>query len=190
MELLKIKTINPETEKRLETTIPQERQATHKRAEKWIQLGQYKEIITDCDKLIGLKKANASTYYYKGLADLGLREYRKAIKNFTKAIELNSKYEEAYNTRGRVYGILEENDLAKADFTKAVNSNPRYAEAYFYRALLHHTEENYELALADYENTLFLDPKNKIARVNRSIAIEILEKKLQQNQNFLYQPAY
>ena len=170
--------------------ISSNRLVSQKRAQKLIQFRQYKQILTDSDILIESKQAKDSTYYYKGLATAYLKQYTQAITNFTKAIQINSEYTEAYQARGKVHAILRKNDLALADFTEAINLNKKDANSYFYRALLHHTDRNYELAYADYENTLFLDPKNKIARVNRSIAIEILEKKLQQNQNFLYQPAY
>ena len=159
-------------------TISEYRLANQKRLQKWIELRQYKQVIIDCEQLILLSKENDWIYYYLGLAYSYLGQYSKALTNWTKAIEINSNYTEAYKKRGQVYALYGKTYLAICDFTEAIKINPQDAKAYFYRALLHHhTDKNYELALADYENTLFLEPKNKVASLNRSIIIKILEKK-------------
>jgi tetratricopeptide (TPR) repeat protein len=81
--------------------------------------------------------ANASAYYYRGLAYGYKNEYEKAIHDLNMAILLNPTRATAYYYRGLAYYHKNEYDCAIRDFNEVIFLDPSVPTAYYYRGVAH-----------------------------------------------------
>ena len=72
----------------------------------YVNLGNFRQAIEDCDKAIELNPKLAEAYFNRALAYGNLGNHRQAIKDYDRAIELNPGYEAAHRNRAIAYGNL------------------------------------------------------------------------------------
>jgi tetratricopeptide (TPR) repeat protein len=97
--------------------------------------------------------ANASLYYYRGLAYRYKNEYDKAIHDFNRAILLNPMRANAYYYRGLAYYHKNEYDKAIRDFNEAIILDPGDPVAYYYRGVIYGEQGKNAEAQADFEQS-------------------------------------
>jgi tetratricopeptide (TPR) repeat protein len=100
--------------------------------------------------------ANASMYYYRGLAYRNKNEYDKAIRDFNRVILLNPMKANAYYYRGLAYYHKNEYDKAIQDFSEAIILDPSDPTAYYYRGVIYGQQGKDAEAQADFEQSKLL----------------------------------
>ena len=115
----------------------------------------YDHAISEYTEAINLDPnndfANASAYYYRGLAYGYKNEYDKAIRDFNRAILLNPSNATAYYYRGLAYYHKNAYDNAIRDLNKAIILDPGDPVAYYYRGVAYHEEGKDDQAAADFD---------------------------------------
>jgi tetratricopeptide (TPR) repeat protein len=128
--------------------------------------------IADYSQAIHLKPDDPIAYYDRGLAHARQRNHDHAITDYSQAIRLKPDFAEAYYYRGAIYQMIKKNyRLAIADYSQAIHLKPDFADAYLSRAVFYHyIKQDYERAITDYEAVLRIDPHDKLAKTNLSLA--------------------
>ncbi len=88
------------------------------RAKANFPLEAYKEVITDCSKVLTMKegeKYHKHAYYLRGKAYLKLEKHQEALNDFEEALKIDPKYEQAEIYR----------DIVKDIIDRPVNPRPR-----------------------------------------------------------------
>ena len=73
-----------------------------------MDMGEYDQVIADCNNLIKLdssatEEAKALNYLIKGTATMYKEDFESSISDLNKSIQLNPNYGEAYSIRAIVY---------------------------------------------------------------------------------------
>jgi serine/threonine protein kinase/predicted Zn-dependent protease len=92
-----------------------------------LQLKDYKSVLEDSSKALGLEK-NAGALYLRGLAYLQLDRPREAVLDFDEALRLDAKYPEALLGRGLARIKAGDVPQGVADARQAVQWNPKSPE--------------------------------------------------------------
>jgi len=133
----------------------------------YFQVGDYENAISTYTKLITLKPADNSAYYYRGKARLNIANdpqeslnqmrdnfYLSAIKDFTKAMELNGDEDaQLLQNRGiayKDYGIFKSYAIKKKADKAAVIANFNNAIVDFQKILVMQPQRKDILALVSY----------------------------------------
>jgi serine/threonine protein kinase len=82
------------------------------RAKIYLQKGEPKNAIADCESVLKQQPGNPVPFFYKAKAQLELKEYAKALASVDKAISLQTKYADAYLLRAIL--SAKNNDAASA----------------------------------------------------------------------------
>lgn len=133
----------------------------------YFQVGEYESAISTYTKLISLKPADYSAYYYRGKARLNVANdpkeslnqmrdnfYLSAIKDFSKAIELNGEEDaQLLQNRGiayKDYGIFKSYKIKKKTDKAAVVATFNNSIADFQKILVMQPQRKDILALVSY----------------------------------------
>ncbi len=133
----------------------------------YYQCGDYENTISTCSKLISLKPADNSAYYYRGKARLNVANdpkeslnqmrdsfYQSAIKDFTKAIELNGEEDaQLWQNRGityKDYAIFKSYKAKKAAEKNSCIAMFNNSIADFQKILVMQPQRKDIIALVDY----------------------------------------
>lgn len=153
-----------------------------RRAEAYVNKGDFARAIADFDQAIEIDPRQARFLVGRGLAhrahgdlDSALSRFADAfvnrcvayedkgqaelaVKDCTAAIALNPTDAVAYNDRGVAYEKTGNIDGALADYSKAIELDPSYRDAFANRAVLYDHKGDKELAIADYRAALAKNP--------------------------------
>ena len=155
-----------------------------RRAECYIELGKYKEAISDLTKSISISKDKTNDtwmlvdnkiteiYWARALTYEKLDNYSLAISDYTKIIELTKEepFVYAYTRRARNYTRISRNDLALIDYNKAILIEPQNPELYNYRGYHYQfVVQNNIKAIEDYNKAINFDMYFFPAYQNRSL---------------------
>ena len=155
-----------------------------------LQLGQYKEAITDYSEAIRLINSGeakldrnrgnsislifkdsgfseAEVYYNRGGAKLELGEFVETIADYNAAIQLKPDYAEAYHNRGVVKIQLNQPNEALVDLNEAIQLKPDYAEAYHNRGVVKIQLNQPNEAIADFDEAIRINPNDTGVYSNR-----------------------
>ena len=114
------------------------------------------------------KKADANSYFDRGLAYMRSGNLDKAMLDFDEAIG-NGKNAAFFNGRGIAWLKKGDPKKAIADHDRALKINPKLSSGYYNRGNAHKAQQKYDKAIADYNLALQLSPKNGRALVNRGL---------------------
>jgi tetratricopeptide (TPR) repeat protein len=116
----------------------------------------YDGAIADFTKVIELKPADLSGYYYRGLAETGQGNFDGAINDFSQVIRFRTTDASGYLQRGKARYLQGNIDGAVEDIAKAIELKPKDGAAYFYLALAKDAQSNLDEAVANYSKTIEL----------------------------------
>jgi tetratricopeptide (TPR) repeat protein len=134
-------------------------------------MGEYKEAISVCNKL--MKKYPASQWYSeRGNVYLIMRDFKQAIRDFSKAIKLEPNKQVDYQNRGAAY--LAKGDYLEAieDFTKAIKLaiNKNDSKNYRQRGDARYHIQDFTGAIKDYTEAIKQEHNDGHAYSNRGRA--------------------
>jgi tetratricopeptide (TPR) repeat protein len=142
------------------------------RAIVYTQLQEFRQAVSDYDRVITLNPKDVGTYMNRGILKVrNLNDIQGALADYNQAISLNPQYTQAYYNRG----ILKDDELndiqgALADYNQAISLNPQFVNAYYNRGILKNDKLNdVKGALADYNQAISLNPKLADAYTNRGL---------------------
>ncbi|NEP50541.1 MAG: tetratricopeptide repeat protein [Moorea sp. SIO3C2] len=127
------------------------------------------------NKAIDIESDYPSTYLWRGVTYVRLREYEQAISDISTAINLDCEnglkirkqdYPIAYDNRGNAYYNLKNYQSAIKDYNRAIQLKPDYVNACFNLGVVYHKLNNYEEALSQYNKCLRLEENYWIAFSN------------------------
>jgi len=142
----------------------------------YLQLGEWDNVIKNCDYMLDLKKDDPewltkshggyTKYEAKGLAYYNLGQYDEAIINYNRVIELKPTVG-AYRGLGIVYSEIGESEKAKEAFEKALEMDTsvieegtykRMERKYYSRGLTYYEMREYDKAISDFNKAIELKP--------------------------------
>ena len=130
----------------------------------------YQESVVYFKKSIGLNPAEASPYYYRGLAYNSMNMYKEAINDFTDAMLRQLNNPEAFFYRGLAWLKMGEKDDALHDLSEYTYLNKSNSEAFYLKGVLELEKENYKVSITDFSNAIRLNPKHEGAYFKRGLA--------------------
>jgi tetratricopeptide (TPR) repeat protein len=130
------------------------------RAKGYLQSGEYKKAIADCNKALSIDFSNASAYNNRGIAYALLGEYARAISDFNTAIKFNPFLEKAYFNRGNCFRLKGDYKQAIADFSHALGLDPNDEDIFFNRSLAFMGRGEHDRAVSDLSQAINLNPHN------------------------------
>jgi tetratricopeptide (TPR) repeat protein len=116
--------------------------------------------IKELDQAILLAPADATGYFFRGLAYQKRSDSDHAIADFTKAIALNPKLAFAYAFRGALYNEKKDFDRSLADLNRMIELNTTHAPTYNDLGWAYYNKQDYDRATANYDQAIRLDPTN------------------------------
>tara|TARA_B100000401_G_scaffold315009_1_gene217519 strand:- start:2201 stop:3241 length:1041 start_codon:yes stop_codon:yes gene_type:complete len=127
--------------------------------------GNYKESLSDINKVLKIDPYLAKAYFYKALnfKDLGLIE--KAISNFQTTIEQDPKFIKAYEQLGFLYSELN-NSLAELYFNNAVLLDSSNIKMLYNKGKYLQDVGKFKEAEKCYKSILKIDAFNEFANYN------------------------
>ena len=134
------------------------------------QLQEFRQSVSDYDRVITLNPQYAPTYNNRGIIKAeNFNDVPGALADFDRAIALNPKYDRAYYNRGTLKkNKLNDSQGALADYDRAITLDPQYAPAYNNRGNLKKNKLNdSQGALADFNRAITLDSQYIPAYNNR-----------------------
>jgi len=70
---------------------------------------------------------DADAHYYRGCANLHLKNYQPALADFSVAIQARPDFAQAYYQRGATYNLLGNRFQGQADINRALQLDPNVA---------------------------------------------------------------
>jgi lipoprotein NlpI len=134
------------------------------------QLQEFRQSVSDYDRVITLNPQYALTYNNRGnLKVENLNDSQGALADYNQAITLDPQYARAYYNRGNLKkNKLNDSQGALADYNQAITLDSQYAPAYNNRGNLKKNKLNdSQGALADYNRAITLDSQYAPAYNNR-----------------------
>jgi tetratricopeptide (TPR) repeat protein len=126
--------------------------------------------IKELDQAILLAPADATGYFFRGMAYQKRSDSDHAIADFTKAIALNPKLAFAYAFRGALYNEKKDFDRSLADLNRMIELNTTHAPTYNDLGWAYYNKQDYDRATANYDQAIRLDPTNADYFYNRADA--------------------
>lgn len=129
-----------------------------RRAQAYAALGDAKNAIESCTKVIELDPTTPLGYSLRGSLYIQLKEFEKAIEDYTRVIALDPR--KANGWTNRAIAKVTKGDLGTSlqDLRRAIEVEPNNPVAYYYRANLYFYQGNYAAAAADYRKHSELVP--------------------------------
>jgi tetratricopeptide (TPR) repeat protein len=134
---------------------------------RFMNIGNFDQIIASCTKLIELSPNNAITYNNRAYAFNKKGLFEDAINDFTKYIELAPKDSIGYFNRGLMYHQIKLDDKAIIDFSKAIDLNPNNWSIYCSRGTSFVEKGMDKEAMDDYDKSILIDANAYISYNNR-----------------------
>ena len=132
--------------------------------------GDYRGMLADMDRAIGIDAKNARPYFVRGIAKFRLGDIQGALAQVNQAIQLDPNFAAAYNGRGNVKTELNDIQGALADYSRTLQLDPNFAKTYVNRGALKQEKQNdTKGALTDYNLAIQIDPNLAGAYVFRGI---------------------
>ena len=94
--------------------------------------GNYRDAISDFDRVFDLNSGDHEMYYLRGMAKYELRQYPEALDDFTDAIRLKSDHPEYHFMQGLARSEINQLSEAKESFDNAISL--RSNDGRFYKA--------------------------------------------------------
>lgn len=149
---------------------PEEFDAYELQREYLCKMGEYKEAISVCNKLMK-KYPDYEWYSERAKVYLILKDFKQAIRDFSKAIKLEPNNQYNYQDRGNAY--LAKGDYLKAieDFTKAITlEKMNCGTIYCQRGDARYHIQDFTGAIEDYTEAIKQEPDNAYAYSGRGRA--------------------
>ena len=127
------------------------------RAHLFYSKGDYREAISDFDRVFSLSGEDHEVYYLRGSAKYELRLYSEAIDDFTDAIDLKSDEPDYYYSQGLARYEIKQFSEAKESFTKAIDLNSDDARFYRMKADACYNLEEYPEAIDCFDRAIDLE---------------------------------
>lgn len=135
----------------------------------YLEAGDYKQALENCDKAIKIDPKDPNTYINRGLVYDSLGEYQLAIADYNKAIDLNPQDAATYSNLAITYNNLGRLDDAIKALSLALRLQPddpivhnNLGNAYFAKGLL-------DNAVREYLSVLTMSPDFVDARYNLAL---------------------
>lgn len=129
-------------------------------------MGNYKEIIIDCNEIIKLRPEDSQYWDRRGFAKYQLKEYEEALKDLSKAITLHSKnIKQELRFCAKIEVKLENYERAINYFDEAIklideqDGNELKSQLYNNRGFAKYSLGKCEEAIEDYNEAIKLDSK-------------------------------
>ena len=122
-----------------------------------MHFSDYKDAISDFDRVFSLNGGDYEVYYLRGSAKYELRLYSEAIDDFTDAIDLKSDEPDYYFSQGLARYEIKQFSGAKESFTKAIDLNSDDARFYRMKADACYNLEEYEEAITYFDRAIDLE---------------------------------
>ena len=119
--------------------------------------GDYRDAISDFDKVFSLNGGDHEVYYLRGSAKYELRLYSEAIDDFTNAIDLKSDEPDYYFSQGLARYEIKHFSEAKESFTEAIDLNSDDARFYRMKAEACYNLGEYEEAITCFDRAIDLE---------------------------------
>jgi tetratricopeptide (TPR) repeat protein len=127
---------------------------------------QYDAALADLDKAISLSPPPASAAvarYYRGFAQLKLKNFSQAQDDLNEALRLQPTNADYYLARGEVQQALQNYDAALRDFDEFSKRAPKDAQGLISRGAVLEAMGKPQEALAALESAVKLSPENDYA---------------------------
>ena len=119
--------------------------------------GNYREAISDYDRVIDLNSGDHEIYYLIGMAKYELRQYPEALDDFTDAIRLKSDLPEYHFMQGLARFEINQLSEAKQSFNNAINLMSGDGRFYKAKAEVCGMMEEHEEAIDCYDRAIDLE---------------------------------
>jgi|GEM_PF-4888363 len=134
---------------------------------------QFKEAITELNKLLAKDPTNALALRLRGRCYRTLHEDNSSVADFSELIKLNAYTAEAYTERGNIYANSNQSDKALQDFNAAIKANSAYGEAYVGRANIYYSRHNFQAAADNYTAAnVYGNDKTGFCNLQRKLCID------------------
>lgn len=149
---------------------PFHRKAYYRRALLWNSIGQWAQVIEDCERILKLETDDGEVYRLRGNAKKAMGEIDAAREDFKKASELKDSI--YFVSKGINHIKTSEYELAVLNFNDAIEKNPEQAIAYANRGVAKAQLNDLDGAIVDYSKAIELAPDYINAYKNRANAYE------------------
>ena len=119
--------------------------------------GNYREAISDYDRVFDLNSGDHEIYYLRGMAKYELRQYPEALDDFTDAIQLKSDNPEYHFMQGLARSELNQFSEAMESFDNAINLRSDDGRFYKAKAEAYRSMSEYEEAIDCYDRAIDLE---------------------------------
>lgn len=163
---------------------PEEFDAYELQIEFLCMMGEYKEAISVCNKLMK-KYPDYHWYSERAKVYLILKDFKQAIRDFSKAIKLEPNNTCYYQNRGGAY-LARGNYLeAIEDFTTAIKFERSYSKNYRQRGDARYHIQDFTGAIEDYTQAIKREPDDAHAYSNRGRAYCAANQRKLANEDFI-----
>jgi len=137
---------------------PNDIEATLLRAESYLNMGLYKDAISDYDKAFSNPDtiATLGMLYYYCIALYKSGQYEKAINQLESVLACEENFTEANKTMGELMMLTNEFERAIFYLSKVVESTPSDVNSIYMRAQCYYKVQEFTEAIEDYQNTISL----------------------------------
>ena len=126
-------------------------------------LFDFKGAQADYQRVIGLKKHDARSYYIRGLAQYIFGRPRFAIPDLNQTIAMNPQNSMAYYWRGAARFMTGDIQGSIFDLSQSIAINPQYSYAYVERSIALRSNGNVQKAIVDLNQAIAINPRNSYA---------------------------
>ena len=127
-----------------------------------------RKALAACNEAISVDRANAQTWYVRGLAKMLLKD-DSALQDFVMALSLDPAHMDAHTERAQIYRARGRTQDALDQLTRAVEVRPDYAVGYLARARVHYEAGDPAASVADCDRALQINPQCARAWHNRGL---------------------
>jgi len=132
----------------------------------FISKGQYKEALTELDKLTQSYPNDGTLYFLGGNCYGAMGHFDQAILCYQEAIKLKPNYAEAHNNLGFYFKEINKIDKALLSYREAIKLKPNYAEAHNNLGVSLYEIGRLNEALLSYREAIKLKPNYAEAHNN------------------------
>lgn len=148
-----------EQDRQLKHLHTQEIELCFQRAMDTYRSGDDRQVLVDCQRILGKIPHHLPTRYLHAMAHLRLKNYKIALFNFNQYLNHRTDHADAYKDRGTCQYYLGNFSEALADFDRAMSLQPNCPIFYHWRGLTYQQLGNLQAAMEEYDRGLQLDPR-------------------------------
>jgi serine/threonine protein kinase/Tfp pilus assembly protein PilF len=146
------------------------------RGSAYLELRDAKAAEADFSRVIELKPAFADAYFQRAVARNHMNDLRGAESDLTTALNKGFSSTRIYFFRWRIRKALKDDKGAESDFNEGMRREPTDEMSWIARGFARMHKEP-DKALADYDKALALNPKSRIARMNKVEVLAVIQNK-------------